>query len=126
MFREGVDHIPLHLLGWLPGGITIPTAEYAPDTNPNCWSQGMVSLVAFPPSCAQPTIMFYIYSENSKTIISAMTHLNPYSDEYYDVFNLFPKPCYSRLPGFFESSEDCIPKALECTNWQYDCWVGNG
>lgn len=109
-----------------PGETLFLRPEYAPDTNPNCWNQEMVSLAAFPPSCAQPTIMFYIYGENSKTITSAITHLDPYSDEYYDALNVFFKPYYSRLPGFSELSEDCIPKAFECTDWQHDRWAGNG
>jgi hypothetical protein len=112
MFREGADHIPLHL----PGETPFPRPKYAPDINSNCWNREMVFLAVFPPSYAQPTIMFYIYSENSKTITSAITHLVPYSNEYYDVLNVFFKPYYSRLPGFFESLEDCIPKAFGWTD----------
>ena len=70
--------------------------------------------------------MFYIYGENSKTITSAITHLDPYSDEHYDVLNVFFKPYYSRLSGFSELSEDCIPKAFGYTDWQHDRWVSNG
>jgi len=70
--------------------------------------------------------MFYICGENSKTITSAITHLDPYSDECYDGLNVFFKPYYSRLLGFSESLEDCIPKAFECTGWQHDRWAGDG
>ena len=52
--------------------------------------------------------------------------LDPYSDGYYDVPNVFFKPYYSPLPGFSESSKNCIPKAFECTDWQHDHWAGNG
>ena len=52
--------------------------------------------------------------------------MDPYSDEYYDVLNVFVKPYYSRLPGFSESSEDYVPNAFKCTDWQHDHRPGNG
>ena len=102
-----MDHIPSTFWDSFPGETLFLRPEYAPDTKPNCWNQEMVSLAAFPPSCAQPTIMFYIYGENSKIITNAITHLDPYSGEYYDVLNAFFKPYYSQLPGFSKSPEDC-------------------
>jgi hypothetical protein len=85
----------------------------------------MVSLAAFPLSCAQPTIMFYIYSENSKTTTSATMHLGPYFDEYYDTQRLF-RAVLLPTARVSESSEDRIPKAFEYTDQQRDRWAGDG
>jgi monoamine oxidase len=109
-----------------PGETLFIRPEYAPDTNPACWNQEVVSLAALEPPFAQPTLMFYLYGENSKMLTGQINHLDPQSDEYYDILNTFFRPYYSRLPNFSATSKTCVPKAFECSNWSHDPWAGFG
>ncbi|KAF2235342.1 FAD/NAD(P)-binding domain-containing protein [Viridothelium virens] len=112
------EHFPGETLFIRPG--------YAPDTNPKCWNQEIVSLAALPSPFSQPTIMFYLYGENSRMLTNRIHNIDPYSKKYYDILNAFFRPYYSKLPHFDYASDQCVPKTFDCTDWQHDPWAGYG
>lgn len=90
------------------------------------WGQECLSLASLPPSCAQPTLLFYVYGPCTTHIVEGIADLEPSSAGYKDFLVQFLQPFYSRLPGYSASSPDCIPSAFLATRWQRDPYAGNG
>ncbi|KAK5992279.1 putative polyamine oxidase 4-like protein [Cladobotryum mycophilum] len=98
---------------------------YDPENNPKQWIQEVVELATIAPEAAHPTLLFYIYGEQSEYITSTVAGLD--SPESKNKFLLdFFKPYYSRLPHYSESSADCQPAFTLATNWLRDELAGNG
>ncbi|KAF2267557.1 putative flavin-containing amine oxidase [Lojkania enalia] len=109
-----------------PGETLFIRPEYAPETNPESWNQEAMSLSVLPPPFNYPTLRFSMYGKFGKTLTSQIHKLDPYSKEYYDILNSFFRPYYSKLPNYDPDSDQCVPKAFECTTWQHDPWTGHG
>ncbi|KAH7356899.1 hypothetical protein BKA65DRAFT_217148 [Rhexocercosporidium sp. MPI-PUGE-AT-0058] len=99
--------------------------SYTKSTNPERWNQEVVDLATLPGECAHPTLLFYLYGDQSvsfgKELSSMLTQKK--RDSY--LINFF-KPYYSRLPHFNEESRDCIPVQCLATTWVSDDLAGNG
>lgn len=99
--------------------------QYAKDTNPARWCQEVVDLSTLPASCAHPTLLFYIYGDQSVAMASELTSRS--SQEERDEYHVkFFKPYFSRLPNFKDNSKDCMPVSLLATTWVSDDLAGNG
>ncbi|KAJ5601726.1 hypothetical protein N7510_011260 [Penicillium lagena] len=90
------------------------------------WSQECLSLASLPPSCAQPTLLFYVYGPCATHLVEGIADLEPSSADYKDFLVQFLQPFFSRLPGYSVSSPDCKPSACLATRWQADPYAGNG
>jgi hypothetical protein len=90
------------------------------------WNVHCVSMAALPPSCAHPTLLFYIYGPCAAYVVSKIKDLDESSSEYYSVLNELVHPLYSRLSGYSSSSEDCKPTAFLASKWIADPYAGNG
>ena len=77
-----------------------------------------------PPSVAHPTLLYYIYGEQSRALTDAVAGLQSKEKDAY-LFGWF-KPYYSRLPNYDEASPDCQPSACFATNFLKDEFAGNG
>lgn len=98
---------------------------YAPDSNPEKWNQECVELASLSMGISQPTLLFYIYGDQSTHLTSKVAELS--SKEKKDAFlYAFFKPYYSRLPGYEETNPDCQPAACVWTDWLRDDLAGNG
>ena len=102
------------------------TPEYAPHTNPGHWNQEIFSFSALPPEVAHPTLLFYIYGDNSKLVTEAIQKISPDSKEYYQTLVDFFEPYYSLLPHYNKSDPRCKPSGCLSTDWEHDKFAGNG
>lgn len=107
-------------------GTLFTTPEYAPQTNPGHWNQEIFSFSALPPEVAHPTLLFYIYGDNSKLVTEKIQKLSPDSKEYYDALVSFFEPYYSLLPHYNKSDPQCKPSGCLSTDWEHDKYAGNG
>lgn len=98
--------------------------NYAADINPKRWTHEVVELASMSPATSQPTLLFYIYGEESQLITSAAQSLD--SKERHDFLCAFFKPYYSRLPHFEEKDPKCQPTGSFATDWLHDDLAGNG
>jgi hypothetical protein len=98
---------------------------YAPLTNPYRWNQEAVDLSLLPGSCAHPTLLFYIFGEQSKTLARKIKSLSS-TEAKTDCVIKFFKPYFSRLPHYKEKSNECDPTAWLATDWVLDPYAGNG
>lgn len=96
---------------------------YATATNPQGWPQEIWDLSAFTPPNRHPTILFYIYGDCSRHIVSSISKMS--AEEEFHFLDDFFRPYYSRLPGYHASSNDCKPKAILASRWQTDNLSGN-
>lgn len=98
---------------------------YSKETNPACWNQEAADLSTLQSSCAHPTLLFYIYGDQSETLATTLAALPSQAkrDEYISTFF---KPYFSRLPYYIEGSKDCIPVSCYATTWVLDDLAGNG
>lgn len=103
---------------WLP-------PSYALDTNPNRWNQESVDLSTLPGSCAHPTLLYYIFGDQSRSFSKEFSTLSS-QDERTAYLTKFFKPYYSLLPHYVEDSEDCTPISCIATNWVADELSGYG
>ncbi|PTB68579.1 FAD/NAD(P)-binding domain-containing protein [Trichoderma citrinoviride] len=93
--------------------------------NARGWNQEVVELASIAPEAAHPTLLFYIYGEQSDFLTAKVAELE--SREKKDAFLLdFFKPYYSRLPQYSEDSADCQPVCCLATNWVRDELAGHG
>ncbi|KAL7814505.1 FAD/NAD(P)-binding domain-containing protein [Trichoderma gracile] len=98
--------------------------KYHPE-NARGWNQEVVELASIAPEAAHPTLLFYIYGEQSDFLTARVAELE--SREKRDAFLLdFFKPYYSRLPQYSEDSADCQPICCLATNWVRDELAGHG
>jgi hypothetical protein len=102
------------------------TPEYAPDTNPGRWNQEIFSYSALPSDLSHPTLLFYVYGDNSKLITEALQNIPKESPEYQDILAKFFEPYYSLLPNYNKSNPDCAPERSLITDWEHDKFAGYG
>lgn len=100
--------------------------EYASDTNPGKWIQEVFLYSNVDPEVAHPTMLFYIYGENSRLLTEALQGLALGSQEYHETVVAFFKPYYSRLPSYDGQNPDCSPIKVLSTDWEHDEFAGHG
>ncbi|OLN86370.1 putative polyamine oxidase 4 [Colletotrichum chlorophyti] len=98
--------------------------NYAPKLNPNRWNQEIVDLGSLG-SHSHPTLLFYIYGEESKYITDEVAKLKTIPERNNFLYDFF-RPYYSRLPQYDETSPDCKPTGCLSTDWMRDDLAGNG
>ncbi|KAL2152669.1 hypothetical protein VTH82DRAFT_5853 [Thermothelomyces myriococcoides] len=98
--------------------------NYALDTNPKRWISEVVELGSLG-STAHPTLLFYIFGDQSLYITSRLRSLPTQKEKEAFVYEYF-RPYYSRLPSYDGSSADCQPTAFFATDWLGDDLAGNG
>ncbi|KAK9418635.1 putative Amine oxidase domain-containing protein [Seiridium unicorne] len=99
--------------------------KYATESNSKKWNQEVVELGSLPDGTGHPTLLFYIYGDQSRHITDEVSKLE--SKDKKDAFLIqFFKPYYSRLPHYDESSPECQPTACFSTDWLQDDLAGNG
>ena len=99
--------------------------KFASDSNPKRWNQELVELASIDPSTAHPTLLFYIYGEQSRHVTETLAGLNTNHDKEAFLDTMF-KPYYSRLPNYVEENDTCKPTELFATEWLNDDLAGNG
>ncbi|KAI9803094.1 MAG: hypothetical protein M1833_001164 [Piccolia ochrophora] len=97
---------------------------YAPDQNPNSWTQDCVNLAAINGECAQPTLLFYLYGPCSAHITSLLSSHD--QRQHHDLLDAFFLPYYSRLPNYCQDSSECSPIGILATRWSTDELAGFG
>jgi len=100
--------------------------EYASDTNPGKWIQEVFLYSNVAPEVAHPTMLFYIYGENSRLLTEALQGLALGSQEYHETVVSFFKPYYSRLPSYDDQDPVCRPIKVLSTDWEHDDFAGYG
>lgn len=98
---------------------------YSSGTNPQRWYQESVDLSTLPGSCSHPTLLFYIFGEQSVALSKELKD-RPSQKEKEEYITRFFKPYYSLLPHFVEDSRDCIPVSCVATSWATDEFAGYG
>lgn len=82
------------------------------------------SLAHLPGSCAQPTLLFYVFGPISahltETFSPATTELG--RAQYMDFF----RPYFSKLPSYDPKDANCTPADLIATEWSREKWAGYG
>ncbi|KAJ5054330.1 uncharacterized protein L3040_000606 [Drepanopeziza brunnea f. sp. 'multigermtubi'] len=99
--------------------------QYAKDTNPKGWNQEVVDMATLPNSCAHPTLLFYLFGDQSETFATELT-ARPSQKERDEYLTKFFKPYYSLLPHYNAESKDCVPVQCLATTWVADDLAGNG
>ena len=99
--------------------------SYANDTNPKRWNQEAVDLSTLPGSSAHPTLLYYIFGEQSVTLMKEIAALPSLDAKRHHVVKFF-KPYYSLLPNYEEESDDCFPAGWRATDWVLDPLAGHG
>ncbi|KAF6844039.1 flavin-containing amine oxidoreductase [Colletotrichum musicola] len=97
---------------------------YSPKSNPKRWNQEIVELAALGKD-SHPTLLFYLYGDESKYITEEVAKLKTIPERNYFIYDFF-KPYYSRLPHYDEKSPDCRPTGCLATDWMRDELAGNG
>ncbi|RDW62679.1 flavin containing amine oxidoreductase [Coleophoma crateriformis] len=119
--KEGVDIAQQPFTGfgqWI-------SPSYTPHTNPRRWNQEVVEMGTLPGATAHPTLLFYIFGEQSHALANEIAAISTQKERDEHIVKFF-KPYYSLLPGYDESSPDCIPQSTLSTNWVLDDFAGNG
>lgn len=98
--------------------------KYALDTNPKRWTHEVVELGSLQGGTAHPTLLFYIYGEESQLTTSTVRSLDPKTK--HDYICTFFKPYYTRLPNYDADSPKCRPTSSFTTDWLGDDMAGNG
>lgn len=101
------------------------SASYAPETNPKRWNQEIVDLATLPDSCAHPTLLFYIFGEQSVTLAKELASLPSTEAKRQHVIEFFT-PYFSLLPHYEKDSPDCRPVSWWASDWVLDPLAGNG
>jgi len=99
--------------------------SYTRDTNPKRWNQEVVDLATLPESCAHPTLLFYIFGEQSVAFAAELAAL-PSKKEQDKYLIAFFKPYFSLLPYYEEGLSDCLPVSCLATSWVSDEFAGYG
>lgn len=99
--------------------------KYAPDTNPKRWNQEIIELASLGSGTAHPTLLFYIYGEESEHVTERVIKAKTQEDRDKFLYDLF-RPYYSRLPHYDALSADCQPLGCLATTWLQDDLAGNG
>lgn len=99
--------------------------NYTPDSNPQRWNQEVVELASLPKGTSHPTLLFYIYGDESAHVTNEIQKL-PSKDKCDDFLVHFFKPYYARLPHYDEADPGCQPTGCLATNWLHDELAGCG
>lgn len=99
--------------------------EYATSTNPHKWHQEMVELASIDPRAAHPTLLFYIFGDQSRHVTSTLANLDTREQKQKFLASMF-EPCYSRLHNYNASDPKCQPIEFVATEWLNDELAGNG
>jgi hypothetical protein len=97
---------------------------YSP-LNPKRWIQEMLELGTLPDACAHPTLLFYIFGDQSCALTTDLRLLPPSKERHELLVNFF-RPHFSRLPNYSDSTPDCTPTSSYATEWLNDDLAGNG
>ncbi|KAI8219785.1 hypothetical protein K4K55_011940 [Colletotrichum sp. SAR 10_96] len=97
---------------------------YSAKLNPKRWNQEIVELASLGPD-SHPTLLFYIFGDESKYITEEVAKLKTIPERNYFLYDFF-RPYYSRMPGYDERSPDCRPTGCLATDWLRDDLAGNG
>ncbi|KAM4057731.1 flavin containing amine oxidoreductase [Hirsutella rhossiliensis] len=116
--QEGDDRKVQGFVQWL-------SPDYAPSSNPDWWNQEAVELASLAPETAHPTLLFYMFGEQSKHLTTSVAQLKDQADKDRFLFDFF-KPYYSRLPHYSEESDECRPTGCLATDWMHDELAGFG
>ncbi|KAK0631089.1 hypothetical protein B0T17DRAFT_590366 [Bombardia bombarda] len=100
---------------YLPATLTSPLPPHP---------QEMWDLSAFAPPNAHPTLLFYLYGDLSRHIVS-LIYGRP-STEKHALLETFFRPYFSLLPGYDANKSECVPKAILATEWLKDELNGYG
>lgn len=84
-----------------------------------------MELASIDSKMAHPTLLFYIYGDQSRYVAETLAGLNNDHDKGAFLVAMF-KPYYSRLPNYIEQHESCKPVELFATEWLNDDLAGNG
>jgi hypothetical protein len=98
---------------------------YAPDTNPQRWHQETVDLSTLPESCSHPTLLFYVFGDQSISLTAELAALPSEAERTVHLTKFF-KSYYSLLPHYIEDSKDCTPVSCLATSWMTDELAGHG
>ncbi|KAG9236213.1 hypothetical protein BJ875DRAFT_372548 [Amylocarpus encephaloides] len=98
---------------------------YAKDTNVKQWTQEAVDLSTLPESNSHPTLLFYLYGDQSLSMATDLQALSSEGKKQEYLRNFF-RPYYSRLPYYAEGSKDCTPLNCFATSWVTDELAGYG
>ncbi|KAF2102620.1 FAD/NAD(P)-binding domain-containing protein [Rhizodiscina lignyota] len=115
-----------------PGFVTFLNPTYAQDTNPTLMNQEFFNMAALPDSCAQPTLLFYIYGDFANQVaqlVSTLPYrslLGPAKPEYVSALWRLFSPYVSFLPNYDAASAACQPVDALATAWVNDELAGNG
>ncbi|KAI1147132.1 FAD/NAD(P)-binding domain-containing protein [Nemania diffusa] len=109
----------------IQGFILLLAPNYALDSNPNRWNQEIVELASFTPSDSHPTLLFYMYGDQSKFLTSEVAKLPSKEKKDAFLYEWF-RPYYARLPQYDGNSPDCQPVGCYATDWLKDDLAGNG
>lgn len=99
--------------------------SYAQDTNPKRWYQESIDLSTLPGEDGHPTLLFYIFGEQSVDLSQELAVLQSEEEKRMHLANFF-RPYYSLLPHFESDSADCTPSFCLATNWLSDEYAGHG
>ncbi|QUC23043.1 uncharacterized protein UV8b_07284 [Ustilaginoidea virens] len=99
--------------------------EYASSTNPSGWHQEAIDLASLDTSEAHPTLLFYMFGEQSQHVVSKLRTLATPEDKTAFLRASF-HPYYSRLPNYREESRQCQPLGFLATEWSSDEFAGFG
>jgi hypothetical protein len=99
--------------------------SYALDTNPHRWNQEAVDMTTLPGPCAHPSLLFYIFGEQSKAMAAKIQSLSSKAEKHSYVMEFF-EPYFSRLPHYDAKSKNCVPSDFAATAWVMDEFAGNG
>lgn len=99
--------------------------SFALDTNPNRWTIEVVELASLAPQVSHPTLLFYIYGEQSRHIVSTVTSLATQAEKDKFLYAFFA-PYYTKLPNYTPENPDCQPVCSYATTWLADDLAGNG
>ncbi|PFH57439.1 hypothetical protein XA68_15057 [Ophiocordyceps unilateralis] len=116
--EDGHDNQVRGFIQWL-------SPDYAPDSNPDRWPQEAVELASLEPGAAHPSLLFYLYGDQSRHVAAKVTALQTEAERDGFLTHYF-KPYYSRLPNFSEASPDCRASACLATAWVCDEFAGFG
>lgn len=99
--------------------------NYAVDSNPDRWNQEVVELASLSPETSHPTLLFYIFGEQSRHMTARVAEIEDQAKKDQFLFDFF-RPYYSRLPEYSEASGDCRPVGCLATSWLRDELAGFG
>lgn len=78
-----------------------------------------------PPEVAHPTILFYIYGDQSIKLAEDLRSLSSAESQKQFLIKFY-KPYFSRLPNYVEGAQQCTPIDCLATSWVADEFAGNG